>query len=74
MPMPDHMSNDNRGITNGQYSRLITVLIDNGIEPDESDIVAEAICFVLDVELDDDSTNACCKTREERDLWKTPSA
>ena len=38
-----------RNISAEQMDRLLTVLRDNGIEADEVETVAEAICFVLDM-------------------------
>lgn len=40
-----------RGIDANQYARLMTVLTDNGVEADEAGVVAEAIDFVLDVDI-----------------------
>ena len=40
-----------RSIDTNQYVRLLTVLTDNGIESDEADEVAEAIGFVLDLDM-----------------------
>ena len=40
-----------RGIDANQYVRLLTVLTDNGVEADEAGVVAEAIGFVLDVDM-----------------------
>ena len=40
-----------RSIDANQYVRLLTVLTDNGVEADEAGVVAEAIGFVLDVDM-----------------------
>lgn len=40
-----------RSIDANQYARLLTVLTDNGVEADEAGVVAEAIDFVLDVDI-----------------------
>lgn len=40
-----------RSIDANQYARLLTVLTDNGVEADEAGVVAEAIGFVLDVDM-----------------------
>ena len=40
-----------RSIDANQYARLMTVLTDNGVEADEAGVVAEAIDFVLDVDI-----------------------
>lgn len=40
---------DVRNISRDQMARLLTVLRDNGIAPDEAATVAEAICYVLDL-------------------------
>lgn len=40
-----------RGVDANQYVRLLTVLTDNGVEADEAGVVAEAIGFVLDVDM-----------------------
>lgn len=45
-----------RTVTPEQFSRLMTVLKDNEIDEDEADTVAEAACFVLDMEADIPST------------------
>ena len=37
-----------RPLNRDQVERLLTILRDNGIEPDECFTVAEAICFVTD--------------------------
>ena len=39
-----------RSLNRDQAERLLTVLRDNGIEPDECFTVAEAICFVTDLD------------------------
>ena len=40
-----------RSIDANQYARLLTVLTDNGIEADEAGVVAEAIGFVLELDM-----------------------
>jgi hypothetical protein len=50
-----------RTVTPEQFSRLMTVLKDNGIDEDEADTVAEAACFVLDMEADIPSDAALCR-------------
>lgn len=42
-----------RSIDANQYARLMTVLTDNGVEADEAGVVAEAIGFVLELDLPD---------------------
>ena len=39
-----------RSLNRGQAERLLMVLRDNGIDPDECFTVAEAICFVTDLD------------------------
>ena len=39
-----------RPLNRGQAERLLMVLRDNGIDPDECFTVAEAICFVTDLD------------------------
>ena len=39
-----------RPLNRDQVERLLTILRDNGIEPDECFTVAEAICFVTDLD------------------------
>ena len=40
-----------RSIDANQYARLLTVLTDNGVEADEAGVVAEAIGFVLELDM-----------------------
>jgi len=37
-------------VTKNQFLKLMSCLVDNGIEPDEAGIVAEACCYVLDLD------------------------
>lgn len=39
-----------RSLSHEQARRLLMVLRDNGIEPDECVTVAEAVCFVTDLD------------------------
>ena len=39
-------------VTRKQFFKLMKVLRDNGIEDDEVEIVAEACCYVLDLDPD----------------------
>ena len=39
-----------RALSRDQAKRLLMVLKDNGIEPDECATVAEAVCFVTDLD------------------------
>lgn len=40
-----------RAVTPSQYDRLLVVLMDNGLDADDADAVAEAVCNVLDLEM-----------------------
>ncbi len=53
-----------RGVDAGQYERLLTVLTDNGVEADESCAVAEAIGFVLDLDMPAADTPSTKPTEE----------
>ena len=44
------IQNSRRSLNKEQAKRLLMVLEDNGIEPDECVTVAEAICFVTDLD------------------------
>lgn len=62
LPQPEELSpQQNRTVTQEQLARLITVLKDNGIDEDEADTVAEAVCFVLDMEAGIPSDAALCR-------------
>lgn len=62
LPRPEELSpQQNRTVTQEQLARLMTVLKDNGIDEDEADTVAEAACFVLDMEADIPSNTALCR-------------
>jgi len=39
-------------VSKAQFEKLKNVLTDNGIEADEAEIVAQAVCYVLDVDAD----------------------
>ena len=49
-----------RSIDANQYARLLTVLIDNGVEADEAGVVAEAISFVLELDMPDANQKEEC--------------
>lgn len=49
--LPHNWESFCRSIDANQYARLLTVLTDNGVEADEAGVVAEAIGFVLDVDM-----------------------
>ena len=49
--LPHNWESFCRSIDANQYARLLTVLTDNGVEADEAVVVAEAIGFVLDVDM-----------------------
>lgn len=49
--LPHHAETFCRGVDAGQYANLCAVLTDNGVEADEAGVVAEAIGFVLDLDM-----------------------
>lgn len=53
LPEADELSpQQNRTVTPDQLSRLLTVLQDNGVDPDEAETVAEVACYVLDMDVE----------------------
>lgn len=49
--LPHNWESFCRSIDANQYARLLTVLTDNGVEADETGVVAEAIGFVLELDM-----------------------
>lgn len=47
MKNQDSITVENCTITVNKLEMLLKILVDNGIEPDESETVAQAICYAL---------------------------
>ena len=41
-----------KNVSKDQFIKLMEVLRDNGIEVDETEVVAQAVCYVLDLDAD----------------------